>query len=458
MSLGTGDGGLRVPWGRSERGVPRRVIRPLQEFLETEAAGGMVLVAAAVIALIWANTAPGGYESFWGAELRLQIGDWSIEKDLAGFTKEGLMAIFFFVVGLEIKREMTLGELSDVRAAVTPLFAAVGGMVLPALIYFSVTAGGEGSQGWGIPMATDIAFALGALALISRRVPPELPAFLLAIAVIDDIGAIAVIAVFYTSDLSLPFLGASVGVLALIWLLNRLHVRYMGVYIVLGLVVWYFMFESGVSATIAGVALGFLTPRHPFQPGVVVGEEARRMAAQLTPSADRDVGAASWRRLSWLSHEAVSPLNRVEHALHPWSSFVVLPIFALANAGVRLDSESLEQAASSSVTLGVVLGLVVGKTVGVGLGALIAVKTGVGRLPRGVGARHVIGVGALAGIGFTVSIFVAGLAFDASDLEDAAKVGILFGSVIAAVIGMSLLAFGSRRTPESAAREAASHG
>jgi NhaA family Na+:H+ antiporter len=417
-----------------------------------------VLVAAAVIALIWANAAPAGYESFWGSELKLEIGDWSIEKDLAGFTKEGLMAIFFFVVGLEIKREMTMGELADKRAAVTPLLAAVGGMVLPALIYFSVTAGSEGSEGWGIPMATDIAFALGALALISRRVPPELPAFLLAIAVIDDIGAIAVIAVFYTSDVSLPFLGAAVGVLALIWLLNRLHVRYIGVYVLLALVVWYFMFESGVSATIAGVALGLLTPRHPFQPGVVVSEEARRVAAQSKATTDREVGVASWRRLSWLSHEAVSPLNRVEHALHPWSSFVVLPIFALANAGVRLDSESLEQAASSSVTLGVILGLVVGKIVGVGVGTLIAVKTGIGRLPRGVGARHVLGIGALAGIGFTVSIFVAGLAFDGGELEDAAKVGILFGSVIAGAIGMVVLAFGPKRAARASAIEEPSRG
>ena len=446
MSNGTREGRLRVPWAGSEGAVPRRVIRPLHEFLETEAAGGIVLVAAAVIALIWANTATAGYESFWGSELKLEIGDWSIEKDLAGFTKDGLMAIFFFVVGLEIKRELTLGELSDVRAAVTPLLAAVGGMVLPALIYVSVTAGGEGASGWGIPMATDIAFALGALALISRRVPPELPAFLLAIAVIDDIGAIAVIAVFYTSDLSLPFLGAAVAVFAVIWLLNRLHVRYLVVYVLLALLAWYFTFESGVSPTIAGVVLGFLTPRHPFQPGVVVSEEARRVAEQTRVTSDREVGVASWRRLSFLSHEAVSPLNRVEHALHPWSSFVVLPIFALANAGVRLDSETLNQATSSSVTLGVILGLVVGKVVGIGLGTLIAVSTGIGRLPRGVGARHVIGIGALAGIGFTVSIFVAGLAFDGGELEDAAKVGILFGSVIAAVIGMALLAFGPRGT------------
>jgi NhaA family Na+:H+ antiporter len=368
-----------------------------------------------------------------------------VTEDLQHVVNDGLMAIFFLVIGLEVKRELVTGELSSRQAALLPAFAALGGVVLPALIFIGVSGGGEFARGWGIPMATDVAFALAALAALGRRVPAGLIAFLLGVAVIDDIVAILVVAVYYTDALALTWLAAAACGLAAMFALQRMGVRHLGPYVVLGLAVWFATFESGVHATIAGVAIGLLTPARPFQRPDAVSAEAIR-TAEATDDApdDPDADAAAWRRLAWLSREAISPLARLQHGLHPWSSFVVLPIFALANAGIVLDAGSFRTAAETPVALGVALGLVVGKTLGLTAGTALAVRMGVSALPPGVGWGHIVGVGALAGIGFTVSLFIAELAFADPALIDAAKIGVLGGSIAAAAAGTALLARAGR--------------
>jgi NhaA family Na+:H+ antiporter len=344
-----------------------------------------------------------------------------------------------------------VGELSNRRAALLPAFAALGGMVLPALIFLAVMGGEPGSRGWGVPMATDVAFALGALALLSRRVPSPLVAFLLGVAVIDDIGAILVVAFYYTDTIALGWLAGALVGLAAILVLQRLQVRDMAVYIALGLIVWFATFESGVHATIAGVALGLVTPVRPFQEPAAVSAEAVRIAeATDDHPEDPDADAGEWRRLAWLSREAISPLARVEHGLHQWSSFVVLPIFALANAGIVLDRASFEAATDTPVALAVALGLLIGKTVGLTLGVALAVVLGLSALPRGVRWAHIVGVGALAGVGFTVSLFITGLAFSDPDLIAASKIGVLGGSTLAATLGVTLLVMAGRRTGRAA--------
>jgi Na+:H+ antiporter, NhaA family len=426
----------RPPWSRSDRVLARRFARPLQSFLRLEASSGLALLAATIVALIWANTASDSYTGLWDTTVSFSIGDWSIEESLLHVVNDGLMTLFFLVIGLEVKRELTVGELRTRRAAMLPLAAAAGGMVLPAAIYLAVTAGGAGTEGWGVPIATDVAFALGALAALGSRVPPALLAFLLGVAVIDDIGAILVIAVAYSSDLNLVWLGGALAGLAVIALLNRVGVRYMGVYVLLGAAVWFAAFESGVHATIAGVALGLMTPARPFQPH----EAVRSAAARVASSAE-----VRWGRLAWLAREADPPLDRVERALHPWSSFVVLPIFALANAGIVLSASAIEAATETSVALGIILGLVAGKTLGLTLGAWLAVRFGLGVMPRGIGWLHLVGVASIAGIGFTVSLFITELAFTDPDLVAAAKIGVLCGSSIALLLGVTLLLTAARR-------------
>lgn len=426
--------------------MPRLVLRPLQDFLRLEAAGGLVLLAATIAALVWANVATGSYTDLWSTELTIRLGDHVITESLQDVVNDGLMVIFFLVVGLEVKRELVVGELSSRQAALLPAFAALGGMVLPALIFLAVMGGGGGSRGWGVPMATDVAFALGALALLSRRVPSALVAFLLGVAVIDDIGAILVVAFYYTDTITLGWLALALGGLAAILVLQRLQVRHVPVYVALGVLVWFATFESGVHATIAGVALGLVTPVRPFQRPATVSAEAVRIAeATDDHPEDPDADAAQWRRLSWLSREAISPLNRVEHGLHEWSSFVVLPIFALANAGIVLDSASIDAARDTPVAAAVALGLVVGKTLGLTLGVFVAVSLGLSRLPPGVTWSHILGIGALAGIGFTVSLFITDLAFTDPAVVAASKIGILAGSIVAAILGTALLLLAGRR-------------
>jgi NhaA family Na+:H+ antiporter len=442
--------GVRQPWSRSERRVPRVVLQPLQTFLETESAGGVLLLVATVVALVWANSPwSGSYDRLWHTELTIGLGRWELTHDLAHWVSDGLMTLFFLVVGLEIKREVLTGELRDPRAAAVPVLAAIGGMVVPALLFLAVVAGGVGAGGWGIPMATDIAFALGVLTLVARSAPASLKPFLLTLAIVDDIGAILVIAIFYAGGVSVEPLLVAVAACGAIVLLQRIHVRAAVVYVVLGVVVWIATSESGVHPTIAGVALGLLTPAVPFQRPSTVSLEAHRVADETVEDPDPpDADAAYWLYLAGLSREAVSPLARVEAVLHPWVSFVIVPLFALANAGVHLSGGAVSDAATSRVALGIVVGLVVGKPLGITLATALAVRTGLGRLPAGAGRRDVVGVGVVAGIGFTISLLITDLAFAGGGLEQAAKVGILAASVLAGVIGALVLGVG-RSSPRS---------
>lgn len=423
----------------------RRLMEPVQQFLHTETAGGLVLALAAAVALVWANVHGSSYTELWTTDLDVSVGDWSAHTTLQKLAKDGLMAVFFFVVGLEIKRELTIGELADRRVARVPFFAALGGMVVPALIYTAFNGTGVGADGWGIPMATDIAFAVGVLSLLSRRVPSTLGAFLLAIAVIDDIGAILVIAVFYSGGLEpLWLLGAGLCT-AGVWLMLRWRVRLVVPYALLAVAAWAFMSGSGVSPTIAGVALGLLMPVRPWTDPDAAADEACRVAAELDGGAvTHGESLAGWRRMDDLGRQAVPLAERLEVVMHPWSAFVVLPLFALAWAGVPLDGEALENAAGSAVTLGVVLGLVGGKLLGVTLGTWLAVRLGLGTLPAGVRWPHVAGVAALAGIGFTVSVFVSSLAFADPGLVDEARVGIVAASLLAGIAGAAILVAAGR--------------
>ncbi|MGZ5291636.1 MAG: Na+/H+ antiporter NhaA [Actinomycetota bacterium] len=438
--------GLRVPWSRSQRALARRVVQPLQSFLDEEASSAVLLLAAAAVAIVWANSPwRDSYEDLWTTDLTLRLGGWTLSEDLRHWVNDGLMSLFFVVVGLEIKREFLTGELRDRRAAALPVVAALGGMVVPALLYAALNAGGEGSEGWGIPMATDIAFALGVLTLAARSAPPGLKPFLLTLAIVDDIGAILVIALFYSGGLSVPSLLVAAGLIAAVIVLQRLDVRAATLYVALGAAMWLAFSEAGVHPTIAGVILGLLTPAAAFQrPRAVSAEAVRTAETTLDDPEPPDADAPQWLGLARLSREAVSPLARAEAALHPWTSYVVVPIFALANAGVVLSSDALRESATSRITLGVVLGLVVGKVLGITLASALAVRSGLGRLPAGCDWRQVVGVSAVAGIGFTVSLFITDLAFDRPATADLARIGILAASLLAGVLGFLILRAGAR--------------
>lgn len=419
-----------------------RLARPVREFLRIESAGSILLLLAAAIALLWANSPwAESYDSFWHTELTIGLGDGALEQSLQHWVNDALMVIFFFVVGLEIKYELVKGDLRDPRTAALPVIAALGGMVVPAVLFVLVTGPGhEGAHGWGIPMATDIAFAVGVLGLLGSRVPAGARLFLLTLAIADDIGAIAVIAVFYTADLSLGWLAGALAGLAAMALLRRSRVWTLWLYAALGVAIWYMLLRSGVHATLAGVAIGLLTPTVPLFEPRVARDEARRALA------DDELDAEEIGRLHFLLANSVPPAERIQAALHPISAYLVLPVFALANAGVPLGG--FGDLVASPIALGVIAGLVIGKPLGILAFTWLAVRFGVGRLPEGTGWPVVLGVGMVAGIGFTVSLFVAGLAYpDHEALADAAKVGILLASTTAAVLGLGWLRVTTRSQP-----------
>ncbi len=427
---------FRATWLESDRPLARAVGRPLAAFLDIEAASGAFLLAATATALVWANSPwDQSYIDFWHTEISVTVGNFSVSDDLTHWVNDGLMTIFFFVVGLEIKRELVAGELRERSAALLPGIAALGGMLVPAAIFVAVNAGGAGGAGWGIPMATDIAFALALVAVFGSRVPPRLKVFLLTLAIVDDIGAIVVIALFYTDHVSLGWLSEAAVLGVAVFVLRRANVRYLPVYVVLGCALWLAMFESGVHATIAGVILGLLTPARPFQPEL----EAEALVDEL--EGRDDLKAEDVRRTSQLIRESVSPAERIEHALHPWTSFVIIPVFALANAGVPLTGEPLRDA--SPVVVGIVLGLVVGKLVGITAFSWLATRLPGVDLPDGVRWSQVIGIAAVAGIGFSVSLFITDLAFDDAALQSEAKLAILLASALAAALGFLILSTAS---------------
>lgn len=423
-----------------------RIVRPFQDFASKASSGGILLIIATVVALVWANSPFGeSYEALWRTKLTIGLGEFSLSKDLTHWINDGLMAVFFLVVGLEIKREILVGELSSARNAALPVVAALGGAVVPALIYVAFNAGTEGVAGWGIPMATDIAFALGVLALLGERVPLALKVFLTALAIVDDIVAVLVIALFYTSEISWGALG--VGGLFLVALVaaNLIGVGRTLVYALLGLGLWLAFLLSGVHATIAGVLLALTVPASSFiDPGAFV-ERGRYVLDRFEQAGEKgenvltnDERQAALHALNRATYKLEPPLHELEHRLHPWVVFSIMPLFALANAGVPLGA-GFAEALADPVALGIVAGLVFGKQLGVTLFAWLAVRTGLSELPQGVSWRHIYGAGWLAGIGFTMSLFITDLAFSDDALVNSAKLGILAASLIAGIVGWTIL-------------------
>jgi NhaA family Na+:H+ antiporter len=426
-------------YSASNKPLARLVARPVREFLRVEASGSLLLLLAAAVALVWANSPwASSYDSLWHTHLVLDVGPLHLDESLQHWVNDALMVLFFFVVGLEIKYELVNGDLRDPRTAALPIIAAVGGMVVPAGIYLALNPpGSDGSAGWGIPMATDIAFAVGVLGVLGRRIPSAARLFLLTLAIVDDIGAILVIAVFYTSDLSMGWLAIAVGLLAAMVAARMLRIWTVVVYAVLGIGVWFALLQSGVHATLAGVAIGLLAPAGPL----LKEDVARRHAAQAL--SDHTLDPDELARLRFLLKESVSVVERLQSTLHPVSAYVVLPVFALANAGVELGA--IGDVVTQPVGLGIVLGLVVGKPVGIMLASFVAVRTGLGKLPEHTSWPMVLGLGAVGGIGFTVSIFIAGLSFPGADLlTEEAKVAILLASLVAALVGVVLLLAATR--------------
>ncbi len=435
---------VRAPrWPRGLGGVRD----DFSAFMKLEIAGSVVLLVATVVALVLANTdAYGALERVLHTEIGLTIGSWDFQQSLKHWVDDGLMAIFFFVIGLEVKREIVVGELSKPRQAFLPVFAALGGMLAPALIFLAFNAGGPGERGWGVPMATDIAFALGVLAALGSRAPGKLRLFLTTLAIADDIGAIVVIAVFYSAGVAWGWLGVAALLIAVLALLNRWGVDSTVPFAIVGVLVWFAFLNSGVHATIAGVLVAMTIPTRSRMQPLDYCEFAREKLDEIEehhdPAAhvlDDDAQQEAAFEIRRMSPQIASPLQRMEHALHPFTTFFVLPLFALANADIRLVGLDVERLILQPVVLGIFFGLLVGKPLGISLFSWLAVRMGWSELPRGVTWRQMVGGGILAGIGFTMSLFIATLAFEDPVLLAEAKIAVLFTSAFAGAIGFGLL-------------------
>lgn len=431
----------------ARRSAGRRVAENFAQFVTTEVAGAVVLLVATITALVLANSPlHEWYASIWHAKIGLVAGDRVFETSLLEVIDQGLMAIFFLVVGLEIKREFLVGELSSRRKAMLPIVGALGGMIVPAGLYLAVNGGGYGAAGWGIPMATDIAFAVGVMALLGSIVPQGLKVFLVSLAIVDDIGAILVIALAYNEGIAWVWLGLALLMLGVLILLNRLAVDDATPYLIVGVLLWACVLLSGIHATIAGVLIAFAIPSTArLDPLAFCGqtrETLRSIEDRHVPGdhvlkndsqqrAARDIYAAAKR--------TAAPLQRLEFALHPWATFVVLPLFALANAGVRVVDMRIGELFGGPIAIGVLLGLVLGKPLGIVGASWLAERFHLAELPLGAGWRHMIGAGLLGGIGFTMSVFITSLAFGASPLTDEAKAAVILASVAAGLAGYFVL-------------------
>jgi Na+:H+ antiporter, NhaA family len=416
--------------------APLRLPAPLREYLREEAAGGVVLMVAAAAALAWANSPwRAAYDALWHTRLTLQVGRFALDGDLRHWVNEGLMTLFFLVVGLEIKRELVVGELRTWRGAALPVIAAAGGMAVPAALYATLNAGGPGADGWGVPMATDIAFALGVLALLGPRVPAALKVFLLTLAIVDDLGSIAIVALFYSQEVSPAALAAAAGLLLVVAGLQRARVWWLPVHVGLGLALWLALWRSGVSPALAGVAMGLLAPARPTAPPELVRDRGPALARELAD----DPRPVPLREMLREARGTVSLAERLAHDLHPVSAFVVVPLFALANAGVAIDRGALAGAGATAVFGGILLGRVLGKLAGITATAWLAVRLGLAVRPVGVSWRQLAGVATVVGIGFTVPLFVANLAFPTGRFDAAVKLGLLLASVLAGAGGALVL-------------------
>ncbi len=419
----------------TERGDMSRAAR---SFLRTESGSAVLLLSAAVLALAWANLGA-GYEDFWHTEFSLTWGDAALTEDLRHWVNDGLMVLFFFSVGLEISREMVLGELRGIRALATPTIAAIGGLVVPAAIYLMFTAGGPGAGAWGIAISTDTAVVIGVLALVGPRCPDQLRVFLLALAIVDDIGAVAAIAIFYTEDVNYSALLLA-GVLFLALLALRFAKFWRTpIYVLIGVVMWWATLESGVHPSVVGVAMGLLVNAYAPRPADIARVQITGRSFMVDPSAERALAT----QVAVI--EAVSPNERLQLRIQPWSSYVIVPLFVLANAGVLLTGETLAAAVTSPITWGIVVGLTVGKLIGVTAGTWVALRTGIGKVPDTLRWGQLVGGAGLAGIGFTVALFVTDLALDDEALVTQAKIGILAGSILAAIIGATIFRVAGER-------------
>jgi NhaA family Na+:H+ antiporter len=424
-----------------------RILSPFEQFLQRTTAGAMVLMGTTVLALMLSNSPLGkSIQPDWEQPFRIVLGSWHLEMSFHKLVNEGFMGLFFLTVGLELKREILVGELSSWREAALPVFAAMGGMVVPAVLYLALNPEGPAAAGWGVPMATDIAFAIGILVLLAWRIPPNLIIFLTALAIADDLGAVLIIAIYYTQTINPAALGSAVGALFILALFNRGGIRHPLPYALLGLVLWFNLLQSGVHATIAGVLLALTVPARPaftpieFQQRLTQLQEGFQVEAMdcetSRPALGSPLMAITAGHLESAAKAVQSPLQRMEHALSPWVAFLVLPLFALSNAGINFADIQLANALVDPTTLGTILGLVLGKFLGISGFSWLAVHFGMGKLPGGVRWRHLLGAAWLGGIGFTMSLFMIQLAFQDPLLIERTKLGILIASAISAGIGV----------------------
>ena len=436
---------LYAPWEKAFK----KITTPFEEFLHTQTASGLVLICMTVLALVVANSSYYEvYSHILHTNIEFHVGSWELKNTVHHLINDGLMAIFFFIIGLEIKREVTAGELADMKVAILPILAAVGGMIFPAMIYLSINAGGEGVNGWGIPMATDIAFAISALVLLGKRVPTTLVTFLVALAIVDDLGAVLVIALFYTKTINLIPLGLAGVMFLLLIVLNRFGIHKILPYFIVGLFMWFFMLESGVHATIAGVLAALAIPSTPKRVPASFAEYAKKKLVDFEKCPVREDYLMTEEQKHILIDikdkiDAVgTPAARLEHGLHLPVALLIIPIFALANAGIKIDFSSIGSTIVEPVSLGIIAGLVMGKVFGIFGVSWVAIKLKIAKLPEKTTMSQLFGVSFLGGIGFTMSIFVTDLAFVGSpELIFQAKVGILTASLVAGLFGYFWLRF-----------------
>jgi Na+:H+ antiporter, NhaA family len=426
-----------------------KLVAPVNKFIHLQYTSGIVLLLSVLAAIIWANADYRSYHHLWDLDFSVGFAGHNLSKPLHIWINDGLMAIFFFVIGLELKREFMDGELSSLKKAALPMGAALGGMVVPALIYFAINKNTEAGHGWGIPMATDIAFALALLSMAGKHIPASVKVFLSALAVADDLGAVLVIAFFYTSSVNFIALGIAGIFLVILIMGNKMGIRSSAFYLLVGICVWVCFLLSGVHATIAGVLVAFTIPAITRINENVYSENLRKLSSDFETEIPRDGSLITMGQLKiiqqvkHLSQAAETPLQKIEHGLHPYVAFLIMPLFALANSGIFIGADILHTIINP-VSIGVSLGLVIGKFVGILLFTWILVKTGLGSLPESATWKHITGVAFLGGIGFTMSLFISGLAFKNPLFVDQAKYGILVASIIAGILGTFVLKSGKR--------------
>ena len=436
---------IYAPWEKAFK----KVYTPFEHFLHAQTTTGLILIGMTIIALIVANSPLyEAYQHLTHTKIELDIGSLQIKNSIHHWINDGLMAIFFFMIGLEIKREILVGELSNIKVAILPILAALGGMLVPALIFMSINAGDIGAKGWGIPMATDIAFAISALVLLGKRVSPALVTFLVALAIVDDLGAVVVIALFYTSQIHFDFLLLAGAMFLIMVVFNRFGIHAILPYFIVGIFMWFFMLESGIHATIAGVIAALAIPSKPKIPPTDFTQQTKNLLDEYdnypvaTDYTMHEQQKAILQNIKDRIDAVGSPATRLERDLHLPVSLIVIPLFALANAGIHINFSSIGDVIFEPISLGIILGLIVGKIIGIAGVAFVAIKAGIAKLPQDSSMSQIFGVAALGGIGFTMSIFVADLAFMGKpELIFQAKIGILTASLLAGALGFIWLRF-----------------